>query len=745
MELEPWKGGTRSALAEASHQASNGNGKNSSFLYRINRSATEPENEDDLGLRRIFTVLRRRALLISGVTVLSTALASAWILNRPPSYKGNFQLLVEPVAAGSLLADVLTLDTLQTLQPIANQLRDEQGLDYVSQIEVLRSAAILEPIASQLQNRYPDLSYDVLVSRLKVGQVKDSKVLDVTYASPDPQEIQYVLSKLSQAYIRYSIEDRRSSLQRGIDFVDQQIQRQRQDVSAQEIRLEGFRRENDLVNPEDEARSLSDQISQMATEQRANRIKFEAAQVLYVNLQSQLGLDPASAIVAANLSQAPTYQALLQQLSELESKLAIESAQFRENTPVIQSLQDERDRLLPLLEREAYQISQRSPGGAAINPQALGYQGTVSQELTQQLVAAANDVEVLRTQDEAMRSALQTLEENVRNMAGVSRQYGQIRRDLDIGSGSLSRLLAARENLQLEIARQQNPWQLISKLDASNIENVSRIPLMLLAGGFAGLLLGLGMALLAEELDHAVKSTDELKDLPLPCLGVIPFYRGVKGAIAGHSGTANSSVKSHKEALFMEAFHSLDANIRLLSSDSRVRSLVVSSACSGEGKSTVASHLALAGAMTGRKVLLVDADFRAPQVHHLFNIFNERGLETAFSTDTHVSKLIQVSAQTPNLYLLPSGTLPVAPGGLLSSDKMKWLTNLFAKHFDLVIFDCSSLIFADAKLLASHTNGMVLVVGLGKATRQGLSQTMGELQISSVAPVLGMVVNTLKP
>jgi polysaccharide biosynthesis transport protein len=362
--------------------------------------------------------------------------------------------------------------------------------------------------------------------------------------------------------------------------------------------------------------------------------------------------------------------------------------------------------------------------------------------LTQQLVAAANDVEVLRTQDEAMRSALQTLEEKVRNMAGVSRQYGQIRRDLDIGSGSLSRLLAARENLQLEIARQQNPWQLISKLDASNIENVSRIPLMLLAGGFAGLLLGLGAALLAEELDQAVKSADELKDLPLPCLGVVPFHRQVKSAIAAH--TTRPTVKSQKEALFLEAFHSLDANIRLLSSDSRVRSLVVSSASSGEGKSTVASHLAVAAAMTGRKVILVDADFRSPQVHHLFNIFNERGLETLLSTDTHVSQLIQVSAQTPNLYLLPSGALPAAPGGLLSSNKMKWLTDLLVKHFDLVIFDCSSLVFADAKLLASHTNGVVLVVGLGKVTRQELSQSLDELQISSVAPVLGMVMNTLK-
>ncbi|NET38538.1 MAG: CpsD/CapB family tyrosine-protein kinase, partial [Cyanothece sp. SIO1E1] len=210
-------------------------------------------------------------------------------------------------------------------------------------------------------------------------------------------------------------------------------------------------------------------------------------------------------------------------------------------------------------------------------------------------------------------------------------------------------------------------------------------------------------------------------------------------------GWANHSRSgSYPSAAFMESFRFLYANIRLLSSDQPIRSVVITSATAAEGKSTVSAHLAQAAAAMGQRVLLVDTDLRRPCLHEHLGMLNTRGLSTVISVDLDVNVVIQPSPAEDNLFVLTAGPVPPDSTRLLSSKRMQNLMAQLHEKFDLVIYDVPPLLgFADAYLLTAHTDGLILVAGLGKLKRSLIENALDELKVSG-APVLGVVANGSK-
>ena len=159
--------------------------------------------------------------------------------------------------------------------------------------------------------------------------------------------------------------------------------------------------------------------------------------------------------------------------------------------------------------------------------------------------------------------------------------------------------------------------------------------------------------------------------------------------------------------------------------------------------------LAQTAASMGRKVLIVDADLRRPSVHKVLGIENNRGLMDAIlfqrgfanALDTPVESLIQKSPLHENLSVLTTGAVPPEPPAVLASQAMQELVEQVGDSFDLVIYDTPPLLgFADAPLLASQTQGLLLVVGLDRVKRSQLSQVLDDLRLSKI-PTLGVVAN----
>jgi len=252
----------------------------------------------------------------------------------------------------------------------------------------------------------------------------------------------------------------------------------------------------------------------------------------------------------------------------------------------------------------------------------------------------------------------------------------------------------------------------------------------------------------------------------LPILAVIPFVKtlqqmetyqdsGVNNADGNSESELetqprlNSAEGKEQQSLitgtvflaFTEAFKTLHTNLSFLKPDHPVKSLIVSSCVPGEGKSTVALNLARAAAAVGKRVLLVDADMRRPQLHQIFEIPNQYGLSNVISTGLSLEETMQESPLDDNLYLLTSGPTPPDANCLLASERMKELAQNWENSFDLVIYDTPPLGgIADAKLLAPLTSGLIMVVGLGIIDRNLLKDVMDTLRLSRTN-VLGLVPN----
>jgi polysaccharide biosynthesis transport protein len=201
----------------------------------------------------------------------------------------------------------------------------------------------------------------------------------------------------------------------------------------------------------------------------------------------------------------------------------------------------------------------------------------------------------------------------------------------------------------------------------------------------------------------------------------------------------------HNTSAFAEAVDSLYANVRFLYSAPPVRSLAVCSAMAGDGKSKIALHLASAAAQAGQRVLLVDANLRCPQLHLWLDLPNHRGLCDLLNHKLSPDVFIERSHQTENLFVLTAGQpLPESPKQL-GSPGMQHLVDELQSNFDLVIYDTPNLLsFMDASFIATHTDGILLVVGIKQTKKSAVMQAISQLNTFRL-PTLGVVANYGKP
>jgi polysaccharide biosynthesis transport protein len=194
---------------------------------------------------------------------------------------------------------------------------------------------------------------------------------------------------------------------------------------------------------------------------------------------------------------------------------------------------------------------------------------------------------------------------------------------------------------------------------------------------------------------------------------------------------------------FVEAFRILYTNLQTRNLDQPIRSIIVSSAAPGDGKTTIAVQLAQTIAALGKRVLLVDADLRRPAVHNQLQLQNHQGLFEVVTANLPLREALQHPAHLPLCQVLPAGRFPNDPTQIIASPSMQACMESFLQIADLVIYDAPPLGgLADASILAPHVDGILFVVGLGKTNQTVLNETLENLKIAQV-PILGIVCNSL--
>ncbi|WP_046213681.1 CpsD/CapB family tyrosine-protein kinase [Paenibacillus wulumuqiensis] len=198
--------------------------------------------------------------------------------------------------------------------------------------------------------------------------------------------------------------------------------------------------------------------------------------------------------------------------------------------------------------------------------------------------------------------------------------------------------------------------------------------------------------------------------------------------------------KQNPKSLIAESYKGLRTNIDFSRLDAKVKSIMVTSAALGEGKSTTVANLAIAYAETGRSVLIVDGDLRNPAMHKIFNLSNEKGLSNVLFNTAELEKNIQPS-RTMNLSVLTSGPVPPNPSEILGSRQMEALMDEVKSQYDLVILDTPPILpFTDAQVATPLCDGAVLVIKAGGESRKDIAKAVSSLEFVG-AHLLGAVLN----
>jgi capsular exopolysaccharide synthesis family protein len=711
-----------------------------------------------LNLRPLLRTVQRKALLVVGIAGVVTV--GAWSLTKsaPPIYEGNFRLLVEPVTNEARAVDPSSLTRANGEVPG----EDNFELDYATQLEILKGPKMLTEIVEQIHTKYPEVSYNTLKQGLVVERYQSedpkitdpTKMLQVSFQGEDPKEVQFILEVTANKYLKYSLEERKSLIGEGVKFIEDQLPALQERVNKLQSQRQTLQQQYKLTDPNVQSADLFEQIREVSTQLRDAQSQLQEQRTLYTNIKNQLALTPDEAIAASALSEDPSYTELQAKVQELDNQIAVESARFLPNSPTVQALQAKRQNLVSLQNQETQRILGQSSIGSTNNPQVMAFQNSVRLDLINQLVTATNQIQVLDLRTQAMAQTKASFEQQLRELPTLIRKYNDIQQQLEIATRTRDQLLTQRETLRVEAAQTTLPWEIVSQpqvpLDPTGdfIPVPSKARNIQMMGAVLGLLLGVGAALLIEKSRNIFYTTEEIKEsIPLPLLGVIPLYKNA-GQLP-KSKTFNSSEitlgsSEFATSPFLEAFDSLYASIRFLSSDPPVRSLAVCSASRGDGKTTIALHLAHTAAAMGQRVLLVDANLRQPQLHTHLDLPNQKGLSDLLSKKLDPNDFIQRSQVADNLFVLTSGQPQANSTKLLGSAQMQYLMEEFQATFDLVIYDTSHLVgFMDANFLAAHTDGILMIVGVGKTSRSLVMQVLNQLNTFRL-PTLGVVANHVR-
>jgi polysaccharide biosynthesis transport protein len=714
-----------------------------------------PAPEEDAGYGQLFAVLLRRKYWI--LASLLGAVGVAWLLTmqQKPTYRSSMQLLVDQNYRG------------KTEQGSNNsQFADSDvQVDYATQLMLMNSSIVIQRIVARLRPIYPNLTIDNVKRSLSVAQVMgktaekkvDTKIFEAAYEDRDPVRAQKILQAAQQVYQDYNKEQQQLRLSRGLEFLNAQVPQIQDRVKQSESALEKFRKTQNFLDPELQSKALVDSLDKILQEQRTNLVQIQDFRTRYTFLEKKLALSPQSIGMATRLSQSVRYQNLLNEIQKTELALLQDRLRYTEGSPNVKNSLERQRQLKFQLSIELQRILPAvAKSGSAPNPAdatPAAQLGSIDLNLASQFIDTQANLNVALARQQSLAQIEQNYRQQLQNFPALLSEYNRLQPAVQVDRETLQRLLKARQDLGLEIARGGFAWQVVEepKLGSKTGPDLTR---NLLLGGVIGLFTGGAIAFVRDAMDDAIHSLAELKQqTSLPVLGAVPemlplkkssIQSGLSLPFRQGASFAPSTLQVIDWLPFRESIDLVGKNIEMQESATFLKSLAVTSILSDEGKSTVALGLAISAARLHKRVLLIDANFRGSSVHTQLNLANDRGLSTLLTAEAKISthKIIQSLESNPNLAVLTAGPTPVDPAQLLSSRRMVELMVELEADYDLVLIDAPPLLgIVDTVMVASVCSGVVLVERLGRVNRKDLTQAAAML---SRLNVVGLIPNGVR-
>jgi capsular exopolysaccharide synthesis family protein len=583
---------------------------------------------------------------------------------------------------------------------------------------MMQTPEMRQRVAAKVNSKggLPSISIDI---------VEGTQILQAIVEGEDPQLVANTANTLMEVYAADNQSASTKKLNQTIAFAEKQIgdwEKSRADADA---KLKAFRAKNDIVelgvaksNALGEATSLGQQYQQLTDSLRTLQTRMNATQRQMANL---------SPTIQNNLSDAQdaALQNIDTQLAQLTTNKEVLDLDFLGSYPTLKRIARERE---GLIRRRGELLSSVKTRNLVRNPEYEGYQ----QEMRRYNIDYATQLDArnsIQPRLVAAKRQLQRVPEWEQQWIALQNQYFTAQQQYNTYAQHLA-------DLKLRQSTQTGGGPRI--LQRASVPNSpvrpNRVQNILFVGAL-GLFFGLCLALLQELFDDRINSPEEAERvLRLPSLGLIPLVE--------EEGLRLIKDISSFSPL-MESYRSLRTNINFAAVGSPVRSIVVTSSVPAEGKSTTVANLAMAMALDSKRVIIVDADLRRPSMHKLFKVDSSPGLTDVLVGNCDLDQVIRPTG-VDNVSVISAGSPPPNPAELLGSSAMGRLLADLESRCDVVLFDSPpTLAVADSAVLASRTNGVIVVVGYGETKKASTKKAIDSLSRAN-ANILGTVLNRME-
>jgi succinoglycan biosynthesis transport protein ExoP len=560
---------------------------------------------------------------------------------------------------------------------------------------------------------------------LTVEPVKNTRLVDISFSTPDPRLSQQLANAHATSFIQMVLESHFNLTQEARDFLSKKLADLREKVVTAEKALNQFRQEHGVVSMEKGENIVVDRLvdlNKQLTQARSERIQAESLYQMTRNKNTD------------NLAQVLSSPVVVQ----IKSTLA--------------NLETEKGRLLSIYTQEHPRLQELNQQIAEARRTLAGEVGNIVRGIESNYTAAQGHERALEAEAKKQQDAALDL------------------KTIGVDYAVLNEGVVANRGLYESILKRMNDTNVANDLAASNIQVVQQAEVptrpsspntakILTLSVALGLFLSLALAFFLEYMDATMNTPQQVwAAVSLATLGVVPHLRTLRQSnhppLSDHTESNHQSLPSGTEdrvgkeivlardqfSIVAESYRSIRTALLLSQAERPPKVILVTSPCPGEGKTVTTLNLGIALAQSGKKVLVIDGDLRKGRCHHLLHRRNHEGLANVLAGQLEVKRSIQETS-VKDFYLLPRGTLPPNPADLLMSERMCDLLSELRTSFDVIVIDSPPIIaVSDAAVLATRCDGVVLVFDGQKTTTQSARRAL-EVLDKVGARILGVILN----
>lgn len=684
----------------------------------------QPEAEDTAPpFAHHLWVLRRRRWRILGF-VAACELATLIVSSRvTPIYESTAVVDIDRQAPSAVIGE-----------EAARSAGNDSDQFLATQIRLIQADAVLRPVTRKYrllerEQQFQDLPQwsasrvegaPVLLRRLKVTRPPNTYLLLISYRSPDAHLAADVANAVAQSYLQHTYNIRQRSSASLASYMEKEMEGLKAKMEDSTQRLLQFERELNVINPEEKTNILSARLLQLNTE-------YTSAQADRVRKEAGFNAVRGGSFAAAQVStQGEALKKLTERQNEMQEKFAEVRGHFGANHPEYR--------------KAAAQV-------AEIERQMEHARANIAQRVESEYQEAANREHMLGQAVKESKAQFDQL--NARSV-----EYQSVKREAEGDKKVYDELVRKIKEAGINAAFQDSSIRIADAARPALAPVFPRLGLNLLVALLLSTVLGAGAALVSDSLDKTVRDPElAARLLNTEVIGSLPMVKNwrarldpVPAANANGHRASVALMRADEDPLseaYREAVRALRNSILLTDFDRRVHSLLITSASPGEGKSTVAAHLALTHAAQRQRTLLIDGDLRRPSLHRRFQMPASIGLSSVLMSDIPWRDAVLRAPGMAHLDILPAGPPSYCAAGLMGQGLAQLLREA-AAEYDLIVLDAPPLLgFAEPLEMATAVDGVVVVTRAGKTSRQAAASVLAMLARLR-ANTLGVVLNEVR-